>query len=104
MNVKRIYIAGGITGITEEVYKANFAKAKETVEQLGYKPVSPLDIRHEANPDFDGTWESYMKGDLKVLLDCYGVFAMRNWEESKGASIEVNLAKKLKMHLIYQEQ
>lgn len=99
MKTPKIYIAGKITGLSEPVYTAKFKEAKEQVTERGFEAVSPVDLPH----DHDRTWESYMREDLRALLSCVAVYALDNWILSKGATVEVQLAQKVGIPVIYQE-
>lgn len=95
---RKAYIAGKIGFLPTEVYNANFENAERKVRELGFVPVNPVKLPH----DHDKSWGSYMKEDLSALLKCDVVFAQRNWTDSKGASIEVNLAIALNIPVIYE--
>ena len=96
--MNQCYIAGQITGLDEKEYIFNFAIAEKEVYILGYEPISPLNLLHKE----DSTWEDYLKKDIASLLYCEAVYALRNWQESKGAKIEVSLAMQLNIPIIYQ--
>lgn len=97
-NFKKCYIAGKIGDLPLEVYTKNFNEAKDQVKELGFEPVSPTDLPH----NHDKKWLSYMREDMKAMLDCDAVFAQRNWNDSPGARIEVSTAKSLGLQVIYQ--
>lgn len=94
----KCYIAGKISNLPEDVYKKNFTDAKGEVEKLGFEPISPVDLPH----DHDRTWLSYMREDLTELLKCEAVYALSNWSDSPGATIEVKTAESLGLKVIYQ--
>ena len=94
----RAYIAGKITGLSISEYTANFKKAKAEVRALGFDPVSPLDLPHA----HEGSWAEFMREDLAELLRCDALYAQHNWACSKGASLEVYLAGKIGIEVIYQ--
>jgi hypothetical protein len=96
--MKKCYIAGKITGLSLDAFTQNFESAKNEVKNLGFEPVSPTDLKH----DHDRTWLSYMREDLKAMLECDVVYVQRNWNDSPGASIEVLMAKRLGLQVIYQ--
>jgi hypothetical protein len=96
--MKRIYIAGKIGGLSEAEYTANFNNAKIEVKAMGHDPVSPTDLPHE----HERTWLAYMREDLKALLECDGVYALSNWEDSPGAKVEIGLAQSLGLEVVYQ--
>lgn len=93
----KIYISGKISGI-EDSACAIFEKAGNELVKSGYKVVNPMKLPH----DHDKRWESYMKEDLKALMDCDEIFMLENWETSRGAKIEYDLASKLGIKISYQ--
>lgn len=96
--MKKLYISGKITGIEDQAPEL-FKLAEEEVRKLGFEPVNPMTINH----DHDLTWSSYMKEDLKAMMDCDGVYMLNNWKTSKGANIELDLAESLGMEIYYQK-
>ena len=98
MEKQKAYVSGKITGLTEEEYLRLFSEAKKKAKEKGYVAISPTELPHDHNK----TWESYMREDLIEMLKCDVVFAMANWHESKGATIEVNLAKSIGMKVIFE--
>lgn len=94
----KCYIAGYIGDLPEAVYKANFSRAKDEVRALGFEPVSPCDLPHCHGK----TWCEYMREDLIALLTCQHVYALSNWRKSPGATIEINLALSVGIHIIHQ--
>jgi len=88
----RIYIAGPMTGLPDYNLPA-FAKAKEVLDALGHEGVNP------GEPGvIDGyEWSDYVRDGLHLLLDCEGVALLDGWERSKGAQLEVHIARTLGM-------
>lgn len=93
----KIYISGKISGIEKEA-EAIFEKAENELLLLGYEVVNPMKIKH----DHDLSWSSYMKEDLKAMLCCQAVYMLSNWQDSKGATVERQLAGQLGLKIIYQ--
>ena len=93
----KIYISGKISGIEDSAYDI-FEKAEIFLIKSGYKVVNPMKLPH----DHDKSWESYMKEDLKALMDCDEIFMLENWETSRGAEIEYDLASELGIKISYQ--
>ena len=85
--MKKVYISGPITGIKDS--ENNFNNVANKIFGLGYEDVNPCVLIH----DHDLSYESYMKVDLKALLDCDYIYMMEGWENSKGASFELETAK-----------
>lgn len=90
---KKIYIAGKVTGLPKKEVIEKFQNAQKQVEALGYIAVNPIEVVG----DFSATWEAAMKKCLKALVDCDAVVILPCWKESKGATIERQLAEDLEM-------
>lgn len=87
--MSKVYISGKVTGLRN--YKAIFEEAEKKLNALGLMPINPV-----KNGEVPGwKWEDYMKKDIKLLLDCDFIYRLPNWNESKGAQIENELAKTL---------
>jgi signal recognition particle subunit SEC65 len=89
-----IYLSGPMSGYIELNFP-EFHRVAKGLRDKGYKVISPAEIKQ---PEL--TWESCMRQDIKQLMDADAVAVMEGWEKSKGASIEVNLAKSLGMQII----
>lgn len=96
--MSKCYIAGKIGDLPEAEYKAKFEHAKAEVIALGFEPVSPLDLPHEHGR----TWSEFMREDLIEMLKCQSVYALRNWRQSPGATIEINTALAVGLDVIQQ--
>jgi hypothetical protein len=99
----KVYIAGVVSlggRLTVEQQQINakrFYDAESVLRELGYEPVNPLRL----NPVGEATnWAAVMKVDLKALLDCDGVYALKGWDAGLGSVIEVELARALSMTII----
>jgi len=97
--MNKIYLSGKITGIENKAYNL-FHKAEEELSSKGYTVVNPMRINH----DHDKTWESYMKACIKSLCDCSHIYMLSNWQESKGAKIEYELAFSLGIVAIFEDE
>lgn len=95
--MEKIYISGKITGIENEAAEL-FAKAEKELQEKGFEVVNPMTLNH----NHDKSWLNYMKTDIKALMDCNGIYMLSNWETSRGAKIERQLAIDLGMKVIYQ--
>ena len=83
----RIYISGGITGVTN--YKENFARAEKKLKELGFEVINPVAIE-QALPNL--TYEEYMKIDMCYLSICNTIYLLKGWEKSTGANREYGYA------------
>lgn len=108
------YVCGQITGLDEEEYRKNFSEACALVESHGYKAVNPLEVIPDcergcnsalkfSNGDYQHTWQCYMKYDIIALLNCDAIFVQKNAIYSKGATLELEIARKLGLWILTSE-
>ena len=79
--MKRIYISGGITGIKN--YRENFETAENYLLNQGFEVVNPVKISGPLS----------MRDNLKELLCCTHIYMLDKWWMSKGAIVELIVAK-----------
>lgn len=92
-----IYISGGISG------KANsyteFAIAEEKINAIGFNTINPhelcMDIKRKDFNTEEQHWTACMKRCVAYLSQCETVITLHNWAESRGAKIEVAIAREL---------
>lgn len=92
MSRGKVYISGPITGI-DFGNRFAFSCARSALELCGYEVVDPSEVKL----DDEATWTDYMRADLKLLLDCDYIYMLEGWEKSRGARIELALAKNLRI-------
>ena len=90
--MKHIYICGKIIG--DPNYQEKFQMEKDRLESFGYIAVNPTAFVPASDP-----WPKAMKTAIRAMLLCDGISLLPDWKESKGAKIEVALAKKLGMEI-----
>lgn len=91
----RLYLAGPMTGIEDFNYPAFNAMA-ERLRAAGYDVENPAD-----HGTVDGAdWADYMAYDLTRLGLCGQVAVLPGWENSKGARLEVHIARELGMPVV----
>ena len=80
-----------IAGLPLHEAKERFFNAAIELDKAGYIPINPFNngLGELA------TWNDHMKADLKLMLDCDMVYLLPDWMDSKGATIEKNLAEAL---------
>jgi len=102
VSAKLVYVAGPIGDSTD--FRERFAQGKLEVQSLGYNAVTPVDVC--SNSTHEGhcghTWRDHMNGDIRTLLNCEGIYMLRNWEHSRGARLEKLIADGLDMFVLYQ--
>jgi hypothetical protein len=88
----RIYLAGPMSGLTDFNYPA-FNEAAASLRALGFDVENPAE---NAAPTC-GSWAGYMRLSIVQMLACDCVVFLPGWEDSKGAQIEMSLAKEISM-------
>lgn len=101
-----VYLAGPMSGIEKFNYPA-FDSAASVLRDLGYEVTNPVELDHETGVSgvishsygiIDDTgWAQCLSRDLSAMLasDVDGVVVLPGWERSKGASLEVHVARAL---------
>lgn len=90
----KIYISGPITGV--ENYAEAFEQAEKKLIADGYEVVNPCKLPH----NHDKSWESYLKEDIKSMMDCDAVYLLPNWGKSSGARLECHIAIRLAFQIL----
>ncbi|CAH1190340.1 hypothetical protein PAECIP111893_00283 [Paenibacillus plantiphilus] len=91
--VKVVYISGPMTGFEDLNFPA-FFDAEDNLRALGYEIINPARIDQP-----DKSWVACMKRDIVEMMAADTVVTLPGWEKSKGAQIEVELAKRLGMQV-----
>lgn len=92
----RVYISGKITGEPLAAVREKFEKAEVYLLAKGYQPVNPL----KNGLAQESSWESHMRTDIKIMMNCEGIHMLSDWKFSSGATIEKRLAEDLKFEFI----
>ena len=113
----KIYIAGRITG--DPHYRAKFKSAEAAVKDwrffdrhgvnyyirhnhFGFVPVNPTEFTLLGHDLAECRWSLAMVVCLCKLVRCSYVYMLKDWKQSKGASVEHRWAKFLGKEIIYQ--
>ena len=86
----KVYISGPMTGIPDHSYPA-FETARKQLINDGFTVLCPA----EAGQVNGWTWEQYLTRDLRMVLDADAVAALPGWENSRGAKLEIHVAREL---------
>jgi hypothetical protein len=102
----KIYIAGPMTGIPQFNYPEFFRVAND-LRELGHFVINPAESNGptveealrdvEANPR---SWDYYMRKDVMSVASADAICLLPGWKNSKGAQLEVTVAKALEMPLL----
>ena len=100
----KIYIAGPMTGIKDWNFPA-FFKAENELKELGYEVINPAHndgetieeaLASAGSPERPNhSWASYMRRDLPNVLAVDALCVLPDWQRSKGARLEVQVAEAL---------
>lgn len=86
-----IYLAGPMTGLPDLNYPA-FNETASELRRLGHTVLNPADNVICADTPKDKIWLAFMRLSLPQVAQCEIIYKLAGWENSKGASIEVQLA------------
>lgn len=89
---KRVYIIGAVTGLEREAVVAKFEKAANALKGAGMVPVNPVDL-----VPAETSWNNAMRQCIAALVTCDAVVILPDWNNSKGAYLEVMIARNLDM-------
>lgn len=93
-NKNLVYVSGPMTGYSELNTPA-FRDAADSLRSLGFTPVDP-----SVHVIEDALWSDYLRVDLADMLMCSGVALLPGWESSRGARLEIHVAKELGMSVL----
>lgn len=93
MDIRKIYISGKITGLPIGEVIAKFHAAEAKIRRFGFEPVSPLSNGLPLETD----WADHMGKDIALLLKADAIYLLPDYNESKGARIELCVALQQRM-------
>lgn len=88
-----LYVCGPMSGLPELNFGA-FFEAEKKLRDAGYEVLNPAD-RAGRTPDMP--WEWYLRRCIKDVADADGVAWLYGWSESRGAMLEMHIARTLQM-------
>lgn len=92
----KLYLCGPMSGLPEYGYPA-FHDHAFFLRAQGHVVVNPA----EMFPEPEGVvWTAALREDLKALLDCECVAVLPGWRQSRGAALEVHVARTLQMPIL----
>jgi len=95
--IGRVYVAGPMTGLPERNFPA-FNQEAERLRAEGLQVLNPADHGIVDGAD----WADYLRHDIAGLASCERIHLLRGWTKSKGACLEMTIAKALGMTVTYQ--
>lgn len=92
----KIYIAGKVTGEDLAKCTMKFGAAQVKIEALGYQVVNPLQLITNIHMP----WQTAMRICISELVTCHAVYVLEDAKRSKGAKVELELAKGIEIPLL----
>jgi predicted RNA-binding protein len=93
-----VYISGGISNVPD--YLQRFTAAENELKKKFPEAV----ILNPCRQPQGLTWEAYMTMAAVDVAIADMVYFLRNWRESKGARMEMNLALKYAKDILFEAQ
>lgn len=100
--MKKIYIAGPMTGMPKFNYPA-FFEAERLLKGLNYDVLNPASLPKCDDDSIKGDerWRWYMRRALPMVAQADEMALLPGWDKSKGALLEVNIGSILLMPMWY---
>lgn len=89
----KFYLSGPMSAIVDDNYPA-FNRAAGLLRAAGHEVENPAEVERL------DSWEAYMRCALRQMLVCDAVVMLPGWEGSRGALIELWVARKLKIEVV----
>jgi hypothetical protein len=96
----RIYLSGPMTGLPGNNFYA-FNTYAATLRGMGLDIVNPAEIGGDANDTNPANYNAYLRADIKAMMDCDGIALMPGWETSTGANLELHIAHRVGMRVLF---
>ena len=96
----RIYIAGKITGLEDNIVSYKFKESFLNLRSKGYSVITPAVLL-----GFKGfEHEEYMHICYAMIDVCDAVFMQKDWQNSKGARMELQYAADHQKEIFYEDE
>lgn len=96
---KRVYISGPISGYDLAERKEAFEKAAKRFRKHGYYVSNPFNTGIPSS----ASWQEHMKADIAMLMQCDIIYLLEGWQDSRGATLERNLAEELGIKVMLEK-
>ena len=93
---RTVYLAGKITGLPKMDVKDKFDQMAHQLIAMGYHVVEPIGVTDNSKP-----WDDAIRYDIKKMLECDEVHLLPDWQQSKGAQLERDIAIRLGIQVVY---
>lgn len=99
--MERVYISGKMRYMDEDESKRLFKEAEHHLLGQGYDVYNPW-VDDEKYKECSG-WGDFIIYDLKVLKGCDGIYMLKNWRDSLGATMEKTFAEGCGLKIMFEE-
>jgi len=89
------YVSGNITGLPKTAVQSKFDIIGEELAGKGYQVVKPAALTDDKEVSGD------VRNDIKKMLECDEVHLLSDWQDSRGAQLERDIALRLGMQVVY---
>lgn len=96
----KVYIAGKITGLNNYEIFSKFYKSGKKLKEAGHTVMSPAVL--VLNEGFEHS--EYMHICFAMIDVCDAVYMQKDWQQSKGARMELQYAKDRKKQILYEDE
>lgn len=100
MTKTKCYNSGKIGGLPYLVAYKKFQKADEDIFLMDMNPINPM----KSGLKYSRPWWMHMIVDVCLLLRCQCVYVQTDWKESRGARIEMKLAKLFGKTILFEQE
>lgn len=94
----KVYIAGKVSGLSDREVFEKFYKSSEKLKGQGHTVMSPAVLL--LNKGFEHP--EYMHVCFAMIDVCDAVYMQRDWQESKGAKMELEYATRNRKAIIHE--
>lgn len=105
---KTIYLAGAVSGHNPNHVRVKFAVAQQKLEEQGHEVLNPVEEVALYNEALDrsgllrlASWQEEMRVCIAWMMNCEKLALLPDWQSSKGACLERDIAARLGMEIIY---
>lgn len=100
MKKKKVYISGPITGVPDNEFKRAFFRAYDELKAKGFNPMLPPGM---VGNEYDLEYDEFMALDFALLELCDAIYLLEGWENSDGATEELNFAAQHRKEIMFSD-